>query len=243
MITFPSWAYFISVPLVFPLLYLIIKKKLNLELKSDVSKQLIYQISAVAGLVFCCIAAMDVFKSDIVAVVILYPLAILFLISIFYILSKKLIDYRNLLKSMSQNIDVGMQEMTAASEQITMSAQNIAQKALDINTSSINIKNLLELLQIISDQINLLALNATIEAGRLGSEARGFMAVASELQKLHDQTKNQIKQSTNEVKTILTEIREFSNHTTEITSATEEQTSSMEEIMELIEKLNKEVSI
>lgn len=239
---FPTWLMILCIIIIFPLVFFLLTRVLfKINLKDTTSRQLALETVSIALLVICTIIAIDIVNNSLIPCLIIFGIAIIIVFFIFYTIVKNDMRYKKVLKEMTTNIDCGIQEITAASEQITMSAQSISQKALDINTSSENIKSLLDVLEHISSQINLLALNATIEAGRLGDEARGFMAVASELQKLHEQTKTQIIKSTIEVKTIIKEIQDFSEHTSEITSATEEQTSSMEEIMELVVKLSKEV--
>jgi len=240
MITLPPWFYIISVIIVFPILHLGMIKFFKIKIRSEISILLALQLLSLAIVLELTIIALYVFDGDLSFSLIGYPVAIIFFIIMSYLFIKKIKVYRDTIKDMTTNINCSMQEMTASSEQITMTTQSISTKALDINQSSEKIRTLMTILTDISEKINFLALNATIEAGRL-DEAKGFMAVARELQKLYEQTKNQIIKSKKEVKIILDEIKGFSIHTEEITSATEEQTSSMEEIMDQILKLTKEI--
>lgn len=132
--------------------------------------------------------------------------------------------------------------------QITSSANNQARETHSevshLQSVSIEISKVIELINDIADQTNLLALNATIEAASAGEAGKGFAVVATEVKELARQTamateqiKTQIEkmqESTNNsvisINTITTVIEEIHIISQTIASSVEEQSATIGEI-------------
>lgn len=84
-----------------------------------------------------------------------------------------------------------LSKQTSAIHDKTAKMSNMVQ---DLNNSSSEMKDVIEMVKSIANQTNLLALNSAIEAARAGEHGKGFAVVAEEVRKLADQTKSSVEQ-------------------------------------------------
>jgi len=108
-------------------------------------------------------------------------------------------DARNLAEDGQQVVDRSIVAMNKLSNMLSASSTNIE----SLNSKTVNIGQILEVITSISQQTNLLALNAAIEAARAGEAGRGFAVVADEVRNLAHRT----QESAQQVQTMIEELQ------------------------------------
>lgn len=99
------------------------------------------------------------------------------------------------------------QAMDEIREQINETARSIKR----LGESSMEIGNVVEIINTIADRTSILALNASIQAAMAGDAGYGFSVVAEEVQRLAEGSSNSTKQIEMLVKSIQSDIKDVSN--------------------------------
>lgn len=130
------------------------------------------------------------------------------------------------------------------SEESTVDLINTTECIKIIATGSKRISQILDIINEITDKINLLSLNASIEAARAGEHGKGFAVVASEIGKLAEATSNQaqeistcIKQNISDVKNGEIFIQKTHNSFQSIMNQIKEAQEDLYQIFKIFEML------
>ena len=92
------------------------------------------------------------------------------------------------------------------------------------------IKELIKVINSVSNQTSLLAMNAAIEAAHAGEHGKGFTVVADEIRQLAETTSGNVKNITENLNKIIVNIQEASNKTEKTEESISEMTEGFQEV-------------
>jgi len=122
----------------------------------------------------------------------------------------------------SAEVDKGKQLTLSVAQSIQQLSQTMDESVgviNDLQTESLNIGSVLEVISSIAEQTNLLALNAAIEAARAGEQGRGFAVVADEVRNLAQRT----QESTKEIREMVSRLQSLTNSSVEVMNDSKNQ--------------------
>lgn len=154
------------------------------------------------------------------------------------IFSKDLKEYSEKVGELSDKGKSNLKETVNISKEAVKDINMSSESVNELIKHSLEIENILNTINTITEQTNLLSLNASIEAARAGEAGKGFSVVAGEIRKLADQS----KKATEEISNILKDVKESSKDSKIATQKSQQAIVHSSENLERAQKHFEEIS-
>jgi methyl-accepting chemotaxis protein len=142
-----------------------------------------------------------------------------------------------------------VEESTTGIDRVVAIIQSAAAQVASLEHRSLEIGEVIQVIDEIADQTNLLALNANIEAARAGDAGRGFAVVADEVRKLAERTVKataeigeKIKLIQNDIKSSVTAMTRVGDESSTSQKVAIKGGQALQEIQEIVAKLSQMIS-
>jgi methyl-accepting chemotaxis protein len=137
--------------------------------------------------------------------------------------------------AVAEQVATAATELSASASSLSASATEAVAEAdaatgtvRSLESSSVEIQQVVTLISRVADQTRLLALNASIESARAGEAGRGFAVVASEVKSLAEQTSQAAKQIVHQVESV----RSAADQSTSVIDSVGERIRTMDQMVD-----------
>lgn len=128
------------------------------------------------------------------------------------------------IRRISRVLGQATQQSSKSASQQAASLDEIVQKVRVLDDRSVEVNQIVDLIDEIAEHTNLLALNAAIEASRAGEHGKGFAVVAEEVRKLAERS----AQATKDIAAVLENVRESVGRALTATAAAKKMAAATE---------------
>lgn len=143
------------------------------------------------------------------------------------------------LSSAIEQINSAVNEMVLETEKFTHANEELLALSLKTQERVADTNDILEYIKDIGSEIKVLGINASIEASRAGNHGLGFKVVASEIQKLSDNSLKSVKRIEETLRNAQNEIGAFVRKAEEFNKFVHAQMAMTEETLATTDQLNK----